>query len=180
MYTISRFIDDIEKALYPYHLGEFKVHEEKNSCGYLEGSTDLKKVSYIWYGKEIANIILDTDLGTTIVHARKSLVKDDLHIIHPFFLKRYVRKCMKYELKWIKGRNKIWDIFDDIHRPRLDMNIPYKENKEIVLSRIAEKCFEEYAQNGEQLGIFLKKIAKYVAPNWTVDINVTTNPKEDQ
>jgi hypothetical protein len=160
--------------MYGFEIGGFETHEEQYQCGFLAGSTDLKKVMYVWNGKVIANIILDVDRGTTVVHARKKFT-GDLHMIHPFFLKRYVRKCMKYEIKWIRGRNKLWDIFDEIHRPRLDAIIP-KENKMFVLYPLVNKCFEDF----ESLETFLKEIAHMVAPNWTVDIKVNDNKDKQQ
>jgi Fe-S oxidoreductase len=176
MYTIINFINDVEKAMYGFQIGEFKIHEEKYCCGgYMHGSTDLKKVTYEWQGYVIANIIVDVDRGTTIVHAKKKIT-DDLRIINPLFLKRCVRKCMRHEIEWIRGRNKIWDIFDDIHSPKPYAAILPKENKMLVLYRIVCRCFEDY----ESLETFLKKIASYVAPNWTVDIKVTDKTKRNE
>ena len=170
MYSIDKFIADVHKAVYHFQIGGFEFHEEKYQCGFLSGATSLKKVMYVWNGQVIANVIVDVDQGTAIVHARKKIT-GDLHLIKPFFLKRYIRKCLKHEINWVRGRNKIWDIFDKIHNPKSGDIIP-KENKMTVLYLLLSKCFEDF----KSLESFLKEIASIVAPNWEVEIKV--NKKE--
>jgi len=176
-YTIEKFLDDLDKALFHFQIGDIVTHEEKSQCGLLHGSTDLKKVSLVWENKEIANALMDIDTGKVAVHARK-FINEELKSIHPFFLKSYVRSCLGPEIKWIRGRNRIFDIFDDIHYAE-DFPMPI-DNKRRVIFPLVDKSIRLNEDLDSGLVSFIESLVKWYGKDNVIKIQHIQQTEEQK
>ena len=176
-YTIEKFLDDLDKALFHFQIGDIVTHEEKCQCGLLHGSTDLKKVSLVWEHKEIANALMDIDTGKVVVHARK-FINEELKTIHPFFLKSYVRSCLGPEIKWIRGRNKIGEIFDDIHYAE-DFPMPL-ENRRRVIFPLVDRSIRANTDTESGLISFIEGLIKWYGKDNVIKVQRIQQSEEQK